>query len=93
EFGETIGACLSLQERLTAAGMALPMWMMADIDHGDVTSADPDELQIGIIGKIEDLFDGTLRLQHFAVLGGIGEKGNRHDIGMGAGLFGDAMHH
>ncbi|MBY5359973.1 aminotransferase [Rhizobium leguminosarum] len=43
EFGETIGACLSLQERLTAAGMAIPMWMMADIDHGDITSADPDD--------------------------------------------------
>ncbi|MGO8105723.1 aminotransferase, partial [Rhizobium leguminosarum] len=23
-------------------GMAIPMWMMADIDHGDITSADPD---------------------------------------------------
>ncbi|TBY84878.1 sugar phosphate isomerase/epimerase family protein [Rhizobium leguminosarum] len=43
EFGETIGACLSLQERLTAAGMAIPMWMMADIDHGDITSAEPDD--------------------------------------------------
>ncbi|MBY5834934.1 aminotransferase (plasmid) [Rhizobium leguminosarum] len=43
EFGETIGACLSLQERLTSAGMAIPMWMMADIDHGDITSADPDD--------------------------------------------------
>ncbi|MBY5518090.1 sugar phosphate isomerase/epimerase family protein [Rhizobium leguminosarum] len=43
EFGETIGACLSLQERLTAAGMAIPMWMMADIDHGDITSADSDD--------------------------------------------------
>ncbi|MGO7976077.1 aminotransferase, partial [Rhizobium ruizarguesonis] len=32
-----------LQERLTAAGMAIPMWMMADIDHGDITSADPDD--------------------------------------------------
>ena len=41
EFGETISASLSLQERLTAAKMAVPMWMMADIDHGDVTSADP----------------------------------------------------
>ncbi|KQV26953.1 aminotransferase [Rhizobium sp. Root1203] len=38
EFGETISASLSLQERLTAAKMAVPMWMMADIDHGDVTS-------------------------------------------------------
>ncbi|MBP6999995.1 TIM barrel protein [Amaricoccus sp.] len=41
EFGETIAACLALQDRLTAADMAVPMWMMADIDHGDVTSADP----------------------------------------------------
>lgn len=39
EFGETIDACLTLQNRLTAANMAVPMWMMADIDHGDVTSA------------------------------------------------------
>jgi hypothetical protein len=41
EFGETIPACLALQKRLSAEPMALPMWMMADIDHGDVTSADP----------------------------------------------------
>ena len=41
EFGETIAGCMALQERLAAAGMAIPMWMMADIDHGDVTSADP----------------------------------------------------
>jgi hypothetical protein len=44
EFGETIAACLSLQERLTAAKMAIPMWMMADIDHGDVTSANLDDV-------------------------------------------------
>ena len=43
EFGETIESCLSLQDRLTAANMAIPMWMMADIDHGDVTSANPDD--------------------------------------------------
>lgn len=43
EFGETIASCLALQERLTAAGMAVPMWMMADIDHGDVTSPNPDD--------------------------------------------------
>lgn len=43
EFGETIAACLALQARLGAARMALPMWMMADIDHGDVTSANPDD--------------------------------------------------
>ncbi|WP_439103485.1 sugar phosphate isomerase/epimerase family protein [Celeribacter marinus] len=43
EFGETIQTCLALQERLTATNMALPMWMMADIDHGDVTSPNPDD--------------------------------------------------
>lgn len=41
EFGETIAASMALQERLNAAGMAVPMWMMADIDHGDVTSDNP----------------------------------------------------
>ena len=45
EFGETIEACLKLQDRLTAANMAVPMWMMADIDHGDVTSAEPGRLR------------------------------------------------
>jgi sugar phosphate isomerase/epimerase len=43
EFGETIAACMALQDRLTAANMAVPMWMMADIDHGDVTSPNPDD--------------------------------------------------
>ena len=43
EFGETIEACLALQDRIAAAGMAVPMWMMADIDHGDVTSDNPDD--------------------------------------------------
>ena len=43
EFGETIAGCIKLQDRLTAAGMAIPMWMMADIDHGDVTSSNPDD--------------------------------------------------
>jgi len=43
EFGETIAGSLALQDRLTAAQMAVPMWMMADIDHGDVTSSDPDD--------------------------------------------------
>jgi sugar phosphate isomerase/epimerase len=40
EFGETIPAALALQDRLSAANMAIPMLMMADIDHGDVTSPD-----------------------------------------------------
>ncbi|MCM2293265.1 sugar phosphate isomerase/epimerase [Allorhizobium sp. BGMRC 0089] len=43
EFGETIQSCLALQERLKQADMAVPMWMMADIDHGDVTSDNPDD--------------------------------------------------
>ncbi|MDZ5699662.1 sugar phosphate isomerase/epimerase family protein [Chelativorans sp. M5D2P16] len=43
EFGETIAACMALQERLSAAKMAIPMWMMADIDHGDVTSPEADD--------------------------------------------------
>ncbi|SLN62819.1 hypothetical protein AQS8620_02860 [Aquimixticola soesokkakensis] len=43
EFGETIPAALALQKRLTQARMAVPMWMMADIDHGDVTSPDPND--------------------------------------------------
>jgi len=43
EFGETIEACLSLQDRLTKAPFAIPMWMMADIDHGDVTSSNSDD--------------------------------------------------
>lgn len=43
EFGHTIADTLALQERLSAAQMAIPMWMMADIDHGDVTSPNPDD--------------------------------------------------
>lgn len=43
EFGETIEASMSLQKRLTETNMAVPMWMMADIDHGDVTSTNPDD--------------------------------------------------
>jgi D-erythrulose 1-phosphate 3-epimerase len=43
EFGDTIASCMELQQRLSAAQMAVPMWMMADIDHGDVTSANPDD--------------------------------------------------
>lgn len=43
EFGETIKSCLDLQKRIGTANMAIPMWMMADIDHGDVTSANPED--------------------------------------------------
>lgn len=44
EFGDTIRSCMELQDRLTRADMAIPMWMMADIDHGDVTSPNPDDV-------------------------------------------------
>ncbi|MDO8983593.1 sugar phosphate isomerase/epimerase [Cypionkella sp.] len=44
EFGETIAAAMALQTRLTEAKMAIPMWMMADIDHGDLTSPNPDDV-------------------------------------------------
>ena len=43
EFGETIAASMALQKRLADAHLAIPMWMMADIDHGDVTSPNPDD--------------------------------------------------
>lgn len=43
EFGETIAECMRLQARLSAHDFAIPMWMMADIDHGDVTSANPKD--------------------------------------------------
>jgi len=43
EFGETIESSLALQHRINAAGLAVPMWMMADIDHGDVTSPNPQD--------------------------------------------------
>lgn len=43
EFGETIAASLALQDRIAAVDKAIPMLMMADIDHGDVTSENPDD--------------------------------------------------
>lgn len=43
EFGETIKAALALQARIDAMGLPIPLWMMADIDHGDVTSDNPDD--------------------------------------------------
>lgn len=45
ECGHTIAECMALQDRLSAAKMAIPMWMMADIDHGDVTSPNPDDTE------------------------------------------------
>ncbi len=43
EFGHTLDDCRQLQRRIDAAGLAIPMKMMVDIDHGDVTSANPDD--------------------------------------------------
>jgi sugar phosphate isomerase/epimerase len=43
EFGDTIKSSMALHERLKAANMAIPMWLMADIDHGDVMSENPDD--------------------------------------------------
>lgn len=41
EFGHTIRDCRALQREIDAAGLAIPLKMMVDIDHGDVTSPDP----------------------------------------------------
>lgn len=43
EFGHTIESCLELQKRIDAAGLAIPLYAMADIDHGDVSSSNPDD--------------------------------------------------
>lgn len=43
EFGHTIAECRALDRRLATHGFAIPMKMMVDIDHGDVTSSNPDD--------------------------------------------------
>jgi D-erythrulose 1-phosphate 3-epimerase len=43
EFGHTIAECRAFDKRLAAAGMAVPFRMIVDIDHGDVTSSNPDD--------------------------------------------------
>ena len=43
ELGHTIESALALQSRIDAAALALPMLMMADVDHGDTSSANPDD--------------------------------------------------
>ena len=43
EFGHTIAECRTFNTRLAAAGMAIPFRMIVDIDHGDVTSTNPDD--------------------------------------------------
>lgn len=44
EFGHTIAECDVLDKRLASSGLALPMKMMVDIDHGDVSSSDPNDI-------------------------------------------------
>lgn len=44
EFGHTIEACRVLQERIDRARLDIPLKMMVDIDHGDVTSPDPADI-------------------------------------------------
>jgi sugar phosphate isomerase/epimerase len=44
EFGHTIESCRALQSEIDAAGLPLPLEMMVDIDHGDVTSANPADI-------------------------------------------------
>ena len=41
ELGHTIAACSALQDQLDVVGLAVPMKLMVDIDHGDVSSPDP----------------------------------------------------
>lgn len=43
EFGETIERSMALQRRIDGEALALPLWMMGDIDHGDITSDNPDD--------------------------------------------------
>ncbi len=43
EFGHTIAECRSFNARLEAAKLAIPFRMIVDIDHGDVTSSNPDD--------------------------------------------------
>jgi D-erythrulose 1-phosphate 3-epimerase len=44
EFGHTIAQTKALQAQLDAQGYAIPVEMMIDIDHGDVTSPDPSDI-------------------------------------------------
>ena len=44
EFGHTIAECRSFDKRLAAAELAIPFRMIVDIDHGDVTSPNPDDV-------------------------------------------------
>jgi D-erythrulose 1-phosphate 3-epimerase len=43
ELGHTIAETVALQDELDVAGLAVPLLAMIDIDHGDVSSANPDD--------------------------------------------------
>ena len=43
EFGQTIKKALQLQDRLLSTDFDIPMLMMADIDHGDIMSPNPND--------------------------------------------------
>ncbi len=43
ELGHTIANTVALQDELDVAGFAVPLLAMIDIDHGDVSSANPDD--------------------------------------------------
>ena len=44
EFGHTIESCAALQRDIDAANLPIPLKMMVDIDHGDVTSSNPADV-------------------------------------------------
>ncbi len=44
EVGHTHADCEALQRWIDAAGLAIPLQPMVDIDHGDVTSSDPADI-------------------------------------------------
>ncbi|PDT53183.1 MULTISPECIES: TIM barrel protein [Sinorhizobium] len=44
EFGHTIAACRELDGRLARAELPIPLKMMVDIDHGDVASDNPADI-------------------------------------------------
>jgi sugar phosphate isomerase/epimerase len=44
ELGHTLKDCQLLQDWIEAARLPIPLWPMIDIDHGDVTSPDPADI-------------------------------------------------
>ncbi len=44
EFGHTLAATQSLQDRIDAARLPIPLKPMVDIDHGDVSSPNPSDV-------------------------------------------------